>query len=73
MTDRLAAAERGRTGAADLVASLEEQLSAALRAHRDFGGQIRDAQRRRDEAVRGREGAARRLAELTARLDKLPP
>ncbi|MEN3358376.1 MAG: hypothetical protein V7637_2358 [Mycobacteriales bacterium] len=69
---RLAAAEQARTDAAELVGSLEEQLNAARRAQRDCGGQIRDAQRRGEAAARGRDGAARRLADLTARLAAHP-
>jgi hypothetical protein len=66
---RLTAAEQARADAEALVESLEEQLNAARRAYRDSGGQIRDAERRRTEAARGRDAAARRLADLTARLD----
>jgi hypothetical protein len=66
---RLAAAERARTDAADLVARLEEELNTARRSQRDSGGRLRDAQRRQERASRGRDGAARRLAEAAARLD----
>jgi hypothetical protein len=66
---RLAAAEQARTDAADLVLRLEEQLNTARRAQRESGSQLRDAQRRHEAATRGRDGAARRLAEASTRLD----
>jgi hypothetical protein len=69
--DGLAGVEQARTDAEAQVEALEEQLNAARRALRDASGQIRPARSQRDTAERIKDGAARRLADATARLDKL--
>jgi hypothetical protein len=69
--ERLSGTERARDEAAALTETLEEQLNAARRAHREASSQIREARQHRDATARIRDGTARRLADTTARLDRL--
>lgn len=69
--ERLAQAERLRSGAAGVAEDLRRQLADAEDTERDAVREERDAQRARDGTARRRDAAARKAADLTARLADL--